>query len=147
MIHENIAKFINQQKEQFNISGELSEDLINMYCETLGVNREQFMFILISLYINSVTQSDKVRAAYNEEYNRNLALNKTINDLKEKYKLGAYKVQASKIKNGVQYNKKQGSVRELRTLLEMGLSDAEIMERYKISKSTLWRWKKQLKEQ
>ena len=52
----------------------------------------------------------------------------------------------AKVKNGAQYNKKHGTVSELRVLKEMGLTDEQIMQRYGISKSTMWRWKKQLEE-
>ena len=52
-------------------------------------------------------------------------------------------VQMAKVRNGAQYNKKHGTVSELRVLKEMGLTDEQIMQRYGISKSTMWRWKRE----
>ena len=144
MTHESIAKFIKMQREEQGISCELSEEELNIYLNTVELTEKQFISTLLALYVKSITHNEKITTAYNEEYNKNVALNKTIEELKKVYRLGGKQVQAAKVKNGLRYNKKQGSVNELQMLIKMGLSDEEIMGRYNISKSTLWRWKKRL---
>lgn len=143
MRHEDIANFIKKQKERFGITGSLSEEQLRVYLETTSMSREEFIFTLITLYVNSITESERIRSAYNDEHNKNAALNKTVEELKSKVGMTGRQVQMAKVRNGAQYNKKHGTVNELRVLKEMGLTDEQIMQRYGISKSTMWRWKKQ----
>ena len=42
--------------------------------------------------------------------------------------------------------KKKSKLGELRLLMKLGNNDEELMEWFKISRTTLWRWKKELKE-
>lgn len=144
MKNEDIANFIKRQRERFGVTGNLSNEQIEIYLQTVGVEQSEFIFTLITLYVNAVTENERIRSAYNNEYNKNTALNKTIEEMKNSYRMTSRQVQMSKVKNGVKYNKKQGSVNELRMLKEMGLSDEQIMQRYGISKSTMWRWNQRL---
>lgn len=144
MKNEDIANFIKKQRERFGVTGNLSNEQIEIYLQTVGVEQSEFIFTLITLYVNAVTENERIRSAYNNEYNKNAALNKTIEEMKNSYRMTSRQVQMSKVKNGVKYNKKQGSVNELRMLKEMGLSDEQIMQRYGISKSTMWRWNQRL---
>ena len=144
MKNEDIANFIKKQRERFGVTGNLSNEQIEIYLQTVGVEQSEFIFTLITLYVNAVTENERIRSAYNNEYNKNTALNKTIEEMKNSYRMTSRQVQMSKVKNGVKYNKKQGSVNELRMLKEMGLSDEQIMQRYGISKSTMWRWNQRL---
>ena len=144
MTHESIAKFIKMQREEQGISCELSEEELNIYLNTVELTEKQFISTLLALYVKSITHNEKITTAYNEEHNKNVALNKTIEELKKVYKLGGKQVQATKVKNGHRYNKKKGSLNELQMLINMGATDEQIMEQYGISRSTMWRWKKQL---
>lgn len=146
MRHEDIANFIRKQKERFGITGSVSEEQLKIYLEATSMSREEFIFALITLYVNSITESERIRAAYNDEHNKNEALTKTIEELRQKNGMTGRQVQMTKVKNGVQCNKKHGTVNELKMLKEMGLTDEQIMQRYEISKSTMWRWKKQMQE-
>lgn len=144
MKNEDIANFIKKQRERFGVTGNLSNEQIEIYLQTVGVEQSEFIFTLLTLYVNAVTENERIRSAYNNEYNKNTALNKTIEEMKNSYRMTSRQVQMSKVKNGVKYNKKQGSVNELRMLKEMGLSDEQIMQRYGISRSTMWRWNQRL---
>lgn len=69
----------------------------------------------------------------------------TIAELKEKYSLNGNQVQTAKVKNGMTIAMKSGTdLEDVKRLLDAGKSDFEIMNELGISRSTLWRRKKQM---
>ena len=56
-------------------------------------------------------------------------------------------VQMAKVMSGEPIaRKKTKNLMELSLQIKLGLTDEELMENFKISKTTLWRWKKELEE-
>ena len=69
----------------------------------------------------------------------------TIAELKGKYSLNGNQVQTAKVKNGMAIAMKSGTdLDAVKRLMDAGKTDFEIMNELGISRSTLWRRKKQM---
>ena len=88
---------------------------------------------------SKVTVADNKMREKNEEIVR---LNKEIENIKERVKLSAYELNQCKMKAGRPIARK-GAYSEVQELELKGYTDKQIMTELNISKSTLWRYRKQ----
>jgi hypothetical protein len=67
--------------------------------------------------------------------------------LERKYQGNKRDVQAAKVSGGLPIAKnKRKDLMGLKLQMHFGLTDKQLMEYFQISKTTLWRWKKELAE-
>lgn len=117
---------------------------MSMICQELGVDANgmielMFRFILSLLH----TASDTVKKAEKLKMENQL-LDETVTNL---CKNNGRNAQMAKVMGGVPIARKpKKSLIELMLLIRLGNTDEDLMEWFEISKTTLWRWKKELKQ-
>ncbi len=138
---ENIILTLKEIKEKNKISGAMDA---GKYCRELGINMNELVYLFSFLFVEAfreVRELDDERRRLKEENER---LNKLLS---ESCRGNGRMIQMAKVKSGMPIAKKtRKSLVDLELQIIFGLSDKELMEYFEISKSTLWRWKKKLKE-
>lgn len=137
----NIISTLKEIQKKNNISG--SMDSVK-FCTELGVNMNELVYLFSYLFVEAfreVRELDDERRNLKDE---NTRLNKMLNEMCHG---NARTIQMAKVRSGLPIaRKKRCNLVELELQIIFGLSDEELMEYFEISKSTLWRWKKKLKE-
>lgn len=138
---ENIIITLKQIKEKNKINGAV--DAVK-FCTELGVSMNELVYLFSYLFVEAfreVRELDDERRRLKEENER---LNKLLNEMCHG---NARSIQMAKVKSGMPIAKKsRKNLVELELQIMFGLSDKELMEYFNISKTTLWRWKKELGE-
>ena len=130
---------ISALRRELNIKGECDADL---FCDTLGLNIREVVYLLLFLFLRKEFEAVKYRDAYLEMERKYKHMEEALNDA---YQNGNRK-QAALVKSGLPIAKKRSRLGELRLLLKLNNTDEELMKYFDISRTTLWRWKKELKE-
>ena len=127
---------LNKEKGDFDSDG---------FSEKLGMDVNIVMQALLILFIRENKKNLQLR----DEVSSLARENKRLNDLVEDYFNGNGRIkQMALVSKGLPIAKKQNkNLIGLETRLRMGQSDKAIMEALKISRTTLWRWKKELEEE
>lgn len=104
---------------------------------------------VIALLLNSILTLDSKLTVANSKLKEKdeeiVRLNKEIENIKERVKLSAYELNQCKMKAGRPIALK-GKYSDVLVLELQGLEDKEICEKLNISKTTLWRYRKQAGE-
>jgi hypothetical protein len=113
-------------------------------CDELGVDMDELVYILFHHMEKAIKSmykyaSEKDQLAYDNVYLRRA--------LERKYQGNKRDVQAAKVSGGLPIAKnKRKDLMGLKLQMHFGLTDKQLMEYFQISKTTLWRWKKELAE-
>lgn len=104
---------------------------------------------VIAMLLNSILTLDSKLTVANSKLKEKdeeiVRLNKEIENIKERVKLSAYELNQCKMKAGRPIALK-GKYSDVLVLELQGLEDKEICEKLNISKTTLWRYRKQAGE-
>ena len=117
---------------------------MSMICQEVGVD-ENGMIELMLRFIMSLltTASDTVKKAERLKM-ENERLDEMLQNMCNN---NGRNTQIAKVMGGVPIARKsKKSLIELQLLMKLGNTDKDLLEWYGISKVTLWRWKKELKE-
>lgn len=113
-------------------------------CDELGVDMDELTYILFHHMEKAIKSmykyaSEKDQLAYDNVYLRRA--------LESKYQGNKRDVQAAKVSAGLPIARKQKkNLADLKFQMYLKLTDKQLMEYFGISKTTLWRWKKELAE-
>lgn len=132
-------ELIGERRERKKIQGECDSEMI---CRQLGLSIGELVWTLIVLLWESEREAVKFKDKYYQVQRRNEYLEETT-----KRVLGnGGQLQKELVKSGMPIAKKKCDPAGLALLIKTGSTDKELMEHYGISRTTLWRWKKQSEE-
>lgn len=134
-----IAEYVRQLKEQYNITGKINSIA---FAEVVGVSQDELCYILMQLFILYSKEVSRFRDKYyvclrDKEYLEK-SLDAMCKSKTEKQRL--------LVKSGLPIAKKSTRISEIRLLMKLGSTDEEIMRDCGVSRTTLWRYKKEMKE-
>lgn len=140
-VDDEVIKTVKWMQEKYDIKGEADAE---KFCRELGVDVNGAVHLLACLF----SVMFKGFRKENDEICRLRAENKMLNKvLNSTYRDNGRIIQMSKVMAGEPIaRKKTKNLMELSLQIKLGLTDEELMENFKISKTTLWRWKKELEE-
>ena len=115
------------------------------FCEKLGMSVDSVMNALLILFLMENKKALNLKAQNGRVVLRNDLLEKS---LAESYKGNGRFKQMALVQSGLPIaNKKSKCLADLKLRMLMGESDKEIMDDLEISRTTLWRWKKEIDEE
>ena len=130
---------IKALRDELKIQGECD---VEEFCDSLKMNIGEVVYLLIFLFIRKEFEAAKYRDAYYQMERKYKYMEEALD---QAYQNGNRK-QAALVKSGLPIAKKKSRLGELRLLMKLGNNDEDLMEWFDISRTTLWRWKKELKE-
>ena len=138
---ENVIAILKHAQIRYGIEGCFDTD---KFCSELGVDDDGLVYLLSYMLIAVVNKLGSMQASVeqlgNENQRLNCLLKSTCND-------NGRAVQMAKVMSGLPIARKpKKNLVELELQIMFGLTDKELMEYFEISKTTLWRWKKELEE-
>uniref|UniRef100_UPI004056723B helix-turn-helix domain-containing protein n=1 Tax=Acetatifactor sp. TaxID=1872090 RepID=UPI004056723B len=114
-------------------------------CEMLGLDVDTTIYALMMLFLRENKRAINLKNQNSRVIRRNDMLEESLDTA---YKGNGRLRQMALVQSGMPIaNKKKKSLAELSFRMELGETDKEIMEAYGISRTTLWRWKKELEEE
>lgn len=138
---------MNFKRLQRNITGTKADEVMVSKLKTYAANMSESE--ILGLLINSLLAVDSKLAVaetrLREKEQELRLLNKEIEAIKERVQLTAYQKNQCKMKSGRPIALK-GKYSDVLALELQGLSDVEICQKLGISKTTLWRYRKQANE-
>ncbi|MBR4574387.1 MAG: hypothetical protein IKO16_05715 [Lachnospiraceae bacterium] len=134
-----IAEYVRQLKEQYNITGKINS---TAFAEVVGVSQDELCYIMMQLFILYSKEASRIRDKYyvclrDKEY-----LEKSLDEMCK----SKTEKQRLLVKSGLPIAKKSARISEIRLLMKLGSTDEEIMRDCGVSRTTLWRYKKEMKE-
>lgn len=133
-----LAEYLKEIKEQRKVRGKAN---VNFYMEKLDMSVEELVHLLLFAVVNANGKYARIRDLYTASEKERMRLNDI---LKGQFTSGA-KMQTALVKSGKPIAKKSSRLSEMRLRIKLGSTDEELMEWLNISKTTLWRYKKELK--
>ena len=138
---DDIITTLKGYQEKYNIKGSMDVD---KFCMGLDLDINGVVYLLACMFVvtfKAIRQADdelrKLRAE-NERLNRLLY---------DKCGGNGRRIQMAKVMSGMPIARKQKkSLMDLSFQMSLGMTDKQLMEYFEISKTTLWRWKKELEE-
>lgn len=139
---DNIIATLKEMQEKHKINGSMDA---GKFCMGLGVNINGLVYLLAYLFVAAFKA---IREA-EDEISKLRAENKVLNEiLSDRLQNNGRTAQLLKVSAGLPIAKKsKKNLVDLSFQIKMGSTDAELMEYFEISKTTLWRWKKELEEE
>lgn len=138
---DNIIKTLKGLQEQHNIKGRMDA---GKFCMGLGVDINGLVYLLSYMFVEAFRE---IRELNDEIYKlraENNRLNRLLND---KCDGNGRRIQMAKVMSGEPIAKKpKKNLMDLSFQISLGSTDKQLMEYFEISKTTLWRWKKELEE-
>lgn len=132
-----VAEYVKTLKEQYGIAGTINS---TAYAETVGVSQDELCYILTKLFIHESRETARIRDMYYKCLREKESLEQSLDELcrskTEKQRL--------MVKSGLPIAKKSARISEIRLLMKLGSTDEEIMRDCNISRTTLWRYKKEM---
>lgn len=114
-------------------------------CEMLGLDIDTTIYALMMLFLRENKRAINLRDQNSRVIRRNDMLEESLDTA---YKGNGRLRQMALIQSGMPIaNNKKKSLADLRLRIQLGETDKEIMEAYGISRTTLWRWKKEMQEE
>ena len=132
-----LAEYLKEIKEQRKVRGKAN---VNFYMEKLDMSVEELVHLLLFAVVNANGKYARIRDLYTASEKERMRLNDI---LKGQFTSGA-KMQTELVKSGKPIAKKSSRLSEMRLRIKLGSTDEELMEWLDISKTTLWRYKKEL---
>lgn len=122
----------------------LSGGDMSMICREVGVDENGMIELMLRFILSLLTTAtDSVRKAERLKM-ENEQLDEILQNLCNN---NGRNTQIAKVMGGVPIARKpKKSLIQLQLLMQMQKTDEEIMEEFEISKTTLWRWKKEMKQ-
>ena len=136
---ENIAEYIKDIKEKQEKAGKLNS---KAFAERVGVSLDELCYLWAKIFVRQEAENVRLRDAYNKIRRKNEVLEESLNTLTK----NNVEKQQLMVKAGLPIAKKSSRLSEIRLLMKLGDSDKEIMKTCGISRTTLWRYKKEIKE-
>ena len=133
-----LAEYLKEIKEQRKVRGKAN---VKFYMEKLDMSVEELVHLLLFAVVNANGKYARIRDLYTASEKERMRLNDI---LKGQFTSGA-KMQTALVKSGKPIAKKSSRLSEMRLRIKLGSTDEELMEWLNISKTTLWRYKKELK--
>ena len=142
----NIVHYIKELMKENGISEKQSTSLdTEELCEQMGMESGALIKVLLGLVIRESQKAFQFRHAVNVLLRENELLEKTLDTA---YRGNGRLKRQAMVQSGLKVAEKQKKdLAGLRMLMYLGKTDKELMEEYEISRTTLWRWKKELEEE
>lgn len=138
---DEVITTVKWMQKKYNMKGELD---VELFCREFGVDVNGVVYLLARLFavmFKGIREADNELRKLREENKR---LCRLVNNMCHD---NGRIVQMAKVMSGEPIaRKKTKNLMELSLQIKLGLTDEELMENFKISKTTLWRWKKELEE-
>lgn len=139
MTGRGVTDYVRNFYEYHGIKGSLS---VNTFAEMVGVSVDELCYIFTWIIIYESKETARIKDEYYKLMREKLCIEKALNDVcKNKTEM-----QQRKVKNGLPIAKKSSRIIEMKLYLLLGDTDEDIMRKLKISKTTLWRYKKEIEE-
>ena len=136
---ENIAEYMKDIKEKQEIAGRLNS---KAFAERVGVSLDELCYLWAKIFVRQEAENVRLRDAYNKIRRKNEILEESLNTLTK----NNVEKQQLMVKAGLPIAKKSSRLSYIRLLMKLGSTDEELMEFCGISRTTLWRYKKEIKE-
>ena len=138
---DNIIATLKVMQEKHKIKGSMDA---GKFCMGLGLDINGLVYLFSCIFVAAFKA---VREA-DEEISKLRAENKVLNDiLSDRLQNNGRTAQMVKVSAGLPIAKKaRKNLTDLSFQMKLGATDKELMEYFEISKTTLWRWKKELAE-
>ena len=138
---DSIIKTLDEIQQKYEIRGKMDA---GKFCMELKLDIKGLVYLLSYLFVlacEEIRELDKEISKLREE---NRALNVILN---ERLQNNGRTAQMVKVSAGLPIAKKaKKNLSDLSFQIMLGSTDKELMEYFGISKTTLWRWKKELAE-
>ena len=138
---ESLIKTFKQYKENYNIKGSLDH---KQFCEALEVDEGELVYLLCYMFVMLCGECARSNERAENLERENEVLNNCING----YIKNKREKQAAMVESGLpiaKNRKKNLSLLDMQINM-LGYTDEELLEYYEVSRTTLWRWKKELVE-
>lgn len=139
---DDIITTLKGYQEKYNIKGSMDVD---KFCMGLDLDINGVVYLLAYMFVvtfKAIRQADDELRKLRVENER---LNRLLND---KCEGNGRRIQMAKVMSGMPIAKKRTkNLMDLSFQMSLGATDKELMEFFEISKTTLWRWKKELEEE
>ncbi len=138
---ENIVSLVNDFRKRYNI-GKGHCDAQRL-CDGFNADLEETLFLLCVTILGYSRQVAEYRALFHREQRKSEALEESYDELLK----NKIEKQRQLVKHGLPIAKKRGAdIWMMEMFIRMGMSEEEIKEKLGVSRTTLWRWKKRLRE-
>lgn len=142
---KDIAGYISRLIEEVGLPKNNHGFNASSFCEELGIDIDMAMYTIICLLVKEKKDGIKIREEYMELIREKRIHESILDDL---YKDNGRDRQIAMVRAGLPIAKKKKlSSFVLKMRMQLGATDAEIMEEFGISRTTLWRKKKQIEEE
>ena len=140
-----IVNYIKNQIEESGLNKAEHTFSAEDFCEELGMDIDSTIYALVVLFMQEKKRELNLRDENSRVIRRNDMLEELVDTV---YKGNGRLKQMALVQNGlpIASNKKK-SLADLRLRIKLGETDKEIMEDYGISRTTLWRWKKEMEQE
>lgn len=138
---DNIIATLKEIQKQHHISGSMDA---GKFCMELGLDFNGLVYLLSYLFAEAFKEIREADDELHELRAENERLNMLLGD---KCQGNGRTIQMAKVMAGLPIAKKsKKSLADLDLQIMLGATDGELMEYFEISRTTLWRWKKELAE-
>ena len=138
---DDIITTLKGLQKKHNIKGSMDAE---KFCERLDLDINGLVYLLSYMFVEAFREIKEADDELHKLRAENERLNRLLND---KCQGNGRRIQMAKVMSGMPIaKKKKKNLMDLSFQMHMGSTDAELMEYFEISKTTLWRWKKELEE-
>lgn len=138
---ERLICTLKEWKEKYNIKGNMDA---KRFCIELGLNYNELVYLLSYFLVLCYKEVQKLDSEAYDLRAENEKVNELLNDM---CKGNGRAIQMAKVISGLPIaKKKKKNLVNLDLEIMLGATDEELMDYFEISKTTLWRWKKELAE-
>lgn len=138
---DNIIATLKDIQKKHNISGSMDA---GKFCMELGLNMNGLVYLLSYIFVAAFQTIRETDNELRELRAENERLNMLLG---EKCQGNGRTIQMAKVMAGLPIARKpKKNLTDLSFQIKLGATDEELMEYFEISRTTLWRWKKELAE-
>ena len=139
---DSIIKTLDEIQQKYEIRGKMDA---GKFCMELKLDIKGLVYLLSYLFVLAFEEIRKLDKEISKLREENRALNVILN---ERMDNNGRTAQMVKVSAGLPIAKKaKKNLSDLSFQIMLGSTDKELMEYFGISKTTLWRWKKELEEE
>ena len=137
---KDLLNWIKYYKNEYHLDGTFNLEEISKH---FNITDEESTYILLRIFVILHDQNVELRRENELLKERSAAIEAS---LEEAYK-NPNQRQTALVKNGLKIRKRKMTLTDLKLFMKLNYTDQEIMDYFEISKSTLWRRKKELEEE
>ena len=138
------TEYLKRRIEELGIK-ETNDFNAESFCKELNMSVDFTIYALTMLYLNENKKLINLRDQNSKVIRRNEFLEECLDSA---YNGNGRLKQMALVQSGMPIaNSKKKCLSDLKLRLYLGQTDKELMEAYKISRTTLWRWKKEIEEE